>query len=529
MNWMVRRCRHISRADRPVMSNPSRRMTPAVGSISLTIMRAAVDLPHPDSPTIPSVSPARTENEMPSTANTEPSRRPKMPRWTGKCLTRPSTSRTIAGSGMLVLLTALGMPAGREMAGRFLLERWRGVAALLGGKCTSGGKRTAPGVRTEDGQHTGNFGKACLLVVAAAVDPRHATEQAHGIGMTRVAEQCGNRCLLHLASSVHDYDTLHRLCDHAKVVADEQHCHAELLLKIAEELQDLRLDGDVERRRRLVGDQDVRSAGQRHGDHHPLAHAARKLVWVLAEAPARVGNAHQVEHLGGLMVSFPLAQPLVQHQRLGDLPADAHDRIERGHRFLEDYGYVVAADGAQLRLLEPDKLATTEADAAANNAPRRRGDQAEDRKCAHALAAAGFTDDAQHLAWVELVGEPIDCAQQSIAREEPGLQVLDCEQRTGCCPHPTFVGRRRFLGHDTWSHMRLAIRGSSMPRKPSPARLMDSTVSPNSNPGLRISHGAIWKKVRPSAMMLPQLGTSGGVPAPRKLRIDSISMAAAQM
>jgi hypothetical protein len=36
---------------------------PDVGSISLTIMRAAVDLPQPDSPTTPSVSPAKTEKE----------------------------------------------------------------------------------------------------------------------------------------------------------------------------------------------------------------------------------------------------------------------------------------------------------------------------------------------------------------------------------------------------------------------------------------------------------------------------------
>src|SRR5262249_58172355 len=40
------------------------------------------------------------------------------------------------------------------------------------------------------------------LVVAAAVDPRHGAEQAHGIGMTRTAEQCGNRGLLHLAPQI---------------------------------------------------------------------------------------------------------------------------------------------------------------------------------------------------------------------------------------------------------------------------------------------------------------------------------------
>jgi len=35
------------------------------------------------------------------------------------------------------------------------------------------------------------------------------------------------------------------------------------------------------------------------------------------------------------------------------------------------------------------------------------------------------------------------------------------------------------------------------------------------------------KQLRPSAMMLPQLGTLGGVPAPRKYRIASIIIAEA--
>ena len=39
----------------------------------------------------------------------------------------------------------------------------------------------------------------------------------------------------------------------------------------------LRLHGDVERGGRLVGDQQLRRAGERHGDHRPLALAAREL------------------------------------------------------------------------------------------------------------------------------------------------------------------------------------------------------------------------------------------------------------
>ena len=50
----------------------------------------------------------------------------------------------------------------------------------------------------------------------------------------------------------------------------------------AQQVEDLRLDRDVERRRRLVGDQQLRLAGERHRDHRALAHAARELVRIVA-------------------------------------------------------------------------------------------------------------------------------------------------------------------------------------------------------------------------------------------------------
>lgn len=52
---------------------------PAVGGRSRTAMRASVDLPHPDSPTRPSVSPRRTESDTPSTARTSPRTLPSTP------------------------------------------------------------------------------------------------------------------------------------------------------------------------------------------------------------------------------------------------------------------------------------------------------------------------------------------------------------------------------------------------------------------------------------------------------------------
>ena len=55
------------------------------------------------------------------------------------------------------------------------------------------------------------------------------------------------------------------------------------LLLAREQVEDLRLHRDVERGGRLVGDQQLGLAGERDGDRHPLAHAAGKLVRILAQ------------------------------------------------------------------------------------------------------------------------------------------------------------------------------------------------------------------------------------------------------
>ena len=59
--------------------------------------------------------------------------------------------------------------------------------------------------------------------------------------------------------------------------------------------EDLALHDDVERRRRLVHDHELRVDGERHRDHDPLAHAAGELVRVAAQAVA--GDPDEVEQL----------------------------------------------------------------------------------------------------------------------------------------------------------------------------------------------------------------------------------------
>ena len=68
-------------------------------------------------------------------------------------------------------------------------------------------------------------------------------------------------------------------------------------LQPQQQLQDLVLDGDVERRGRLVGQQQLRPAGQRDRDHRALPHAAGELVRIVVEPPLRVRDADLVQQL----------------------------------------------------------------------------------------------------------------------------------------------------------------------------------------------------------------------------------------
>ena len=94
------------------------------------------------------------------------------------------------------------------------------------------------------------------------------------ISLLRIAEDVADRARLHDAAAIHHHDLGGHVRHDAKVVRDQEHRHAELALKVADELQNLRLDRDVERRGRLIGDQERRPADEGRGDHGALAQAA---------------------------------------------------------------------------------------------------------------------------------------------------------------------------------------------------------------------------------------------------------------
>ena len=146
-------------------------------------------------------------------------------------------------------------------------------------------------------------------------------QQEAGVGVQRLAEQPLARGALHDPPGVDHRDAVGDLVHHPQVVGDEQHPQPQPVAQPEDEPQDLALQGDVQRRGGLVGDEQRGIAGDGHGDHHPLLHPAGQLVGVGVEHPAAVRQAHPLHQGARPLQGGGGLQPQVQGQHLGDLLA----------------------------------------------------------------------------------------------------------------------------------------------------------------------------------------------------------------
>ncbi len=140
------------------------------------------------------------------------------------------------------------------------------------------------------------------------VEPHHGVEQLARVGIDRRVEDLVEIAALDDQAVVHDQHPVGDLGDDAEVVGDQDRRQAAFAVEPLEQGEDLGLHGDVERRRRLVGDQDLGLERQRHRDHRPLAHPARELVRVVVDALGGVGDADRVEQLDRALARLGLAR-----------------------------------------------------------------------------------------------------------------------------------------------------------------------------------------------------------------------------
>ena len=170
--------------------------------------------------------------------------------------------------------------------------------------------------------------------------------------MPGVAEYALAVACFHYLSLLHHHDGVGDIRHHRQVVADEDHADITLVLQLGDQLEDLCLDGDIQGRGGLVGDQQLGFVDQRHGDHHPLAHAAGKLVGKVVDGRLGVAYAYLRQQLQRPGPGLGRRHLAVVEQRLHQLLADGHIRIQAGHRILEDHGDIATANPAQLGLFQ---------------------------------------------------------------------------------------------------------------------------------------------------------------------------------
>ena len=128
---------------------------------------------------------------------------------------------------------------------------------------------------------------------------RQRGQQTFGVRMgRRVIEVTPFGVLDHLAG-VHHRDMVSQPGNYSEVVSDHYHGHAQFCLEALYELDYLGLHGHVEGRGGLVGDEQLGLQRQCHGDHGPLAHAARVLVGVFVGPSSRARDPHQLQHVHG--------------------------------------------------------------------------------------------------------------------------------------------------------------------------------------------------------------------------------------
>ena len=108
---------------------------------------------------------------------------------------------------------------------------------------------------------------------------------------------------------------------------DEKHRQPALFAQLRQQLEDLRLYGDVEGGRRLVSDEKSRTVHDRHRDHHALSLPARELVRIITRAGFWIRNRDFTQCCDGALPNFTLAHAMVREHGLRDLVTDAHHGV----------------------------------------------------------------------------------------------------------------------------------------------------------------------------------------------------------
>src|SRR4029453_6496203 len=190
--------------------------------MSRRMVRPNVDLPQPDSPTMPKVSPSSPHKLTPSTALTAPLLREKSPSPTGKCFLRSRISNRLIAIRTLILCTrpqpGLGKMAGDKMILLFFYQLRLRISAQPGGFGAAVPDSTAARKMQRARDDSRDGVQALFLFVSRA---RQRIEQTHRVGMKGSREDgLRARWLKHL-TRIHDRDLVGLFRHDTEIVSNQ--------------------------------------------------------------------------------------------------------------------------------------------------------------------------------------------------------------------------------------------------------------------------------------------------------------------
>ena len=145
-------------------------------------------------------------------------------------------------------------------------------------------------------------------------------------------------------------------------MGDEKKREAKPLLEVVQQIDDLRLDGDVERGDRLIGHDELGIHRERSRNSDPLALASGELTRPASQKIP--GQRDTLQQCGdALAARAPVRFDPLHAQRLGDDLFDAHPGIQRRIRILED-DLRVAPEPTQGARVQPRHVRALEDDLA---------------------------------------------------------------------------------------------------------------------------------------------------------------------
>ena len=224
-----------------------------------------------------------------------------------------------------------------------------------------------------------------------------------------MADHLVRRTLLYNVAVIHHQHTVAELLHQRNIVTDEQDRKRRSLFPAerVQKLQDLLLDGHVQRRSCLITDQQFRFYGQRPGDRCALALPAADLVRIACSKISAQSAAFKQPR--SFCRSFFSGAAAVA-KAFANAVAQCAARVKGVGRCLE-YHLHLPVGGTQRFSCHSGDVLTVQKDGSGGCIQKPRD---EVYRCA--LAASAFANDAKALARHQVKTDMVDCGQLRLSR-----------------------------------------------------------------------------------------------------------------